>query len=299
MTASEGTTYLRSFKKAYIEITNACNLACDFCPGTTRAKRYMSREEFQTILTKLHGHVNQLYFHVMGEPCLHPELGTLLDIAEQHGFPVNLTTNGTLLYKHIDSALLEPALRKLSISLHSHACSGEYERYLEEVLAAVKELRAKRQIIISLRLWNNEAGGPNLKNEWVIRRIQSAFTDQPVDMEEWKDSRGIKIAKDLYLNLAEEFAWPDLRREEYGNDGFCHGLRDQIGILCDGTVIPCCLDGEGVISLGNLYTQSLEEIIDSARAKAIYEGFSNRKAAEELCRKCGYRGRFDRGEKRC
>ncbi len=281
---------MRSFKKAYIEITNACNLDCPFCPGNSRPIRFMRAEELHIILSRLRGSVNQLYFHVMGEPLLHPELGTFLDLASQYGFPVNLTTNGTLLRRHLDGALMKPALRKLSISLHSH--SGSDDAYLNDVISTVKALRAKRKIIVSLRLWNNGAGETNPENERVIERIRSAFPDAPIPTGE-TNGRGIKIGEDLYINLAEEFAWPDIQGISFGEKGFCHGLRDQIGILCDGTVVPCCLDGEGVINLGNLLTQSLEEILESPRARTIYDGFSNRNAVEELCRKCGYRGKFD------
>ena len=73
---------------------------------------------------------------------------------------------------------------------------------------------------------------------------------------------------------------------------FCYGLRDQLGILCDGTVVPCCLDHEGDLALGNLFHQNMEEILTTPRAVSIYEGFSRRKAAESLCRRCGYARRF-------
>ena len=94
------------------------------------------------------------------------------------------------------------------------------------------------------------------------------------------------------MEYGDKFDWPDLAAPDGGEGVFCHGLRDQLGILCDGSVVPCCLDHEGDITLGNLFTQSMEEILESPRAKAIYEGFSQRKAAEELCRKCGYARRF-------
>jgi hypothetical protein len=252
----------------------------------------MRHGEFESLLPKLSGRAAQLYFHVMGEPCLHPELGLFLDTAHAYGFGVNLTTNGTLLDKHQDTALLKPALRKLSISLHSHTQSKDYELYVEDVIASIKKLRAQRQIIIDLRLWNRQHQG-DTGNAWVIKKVHAAFSHRPIDMGEWTGHRGIQFAPDLYVNEAETFEWPDLNCPDRGSTGFCRGLRDQIGILCDGTAVPCCLDAEGILGLGNLFTQSLDEIIESPRARAIYEGFSNRTIAEELCRKCGYRQRFN------
>ena len=57
-------------------------------------------------------------------------------------------------------------------------------------------------------------------------------------------------------------------------------------------MIPCCLDGEGVINLGNVDDTDFGEIITNERSTNIIEGFSRREAVEELCRKCGYRKRF-------
>ena len=112
---------------------------------------------------------------------------------------------------------------------------------------------------------------------------------------EWQPVReGFRLAERIFLEYGERFDWPELTAGEGGGEGFCYGLRDQFGVLCDGTVVPCCLDHEGDIPLGNLFAQSLEEILSSPRAQAIYEGFSGRRAVEELCRKCGYAHRFTR-----
>ena len=97
----------------------------------------------------------------------------------------------------------------------------------------------------------------------------------------------------LYLERAGKFDWPDLSAGESGAQ-FCYGLRDQLGVLVDGTVVPCCLDHEGDVALGNLFTQPLTEILTSPRACALREGFSRRKPAEELCRRCGFAARFNK-----
>ena len=111
--------------------------------------------------------------------------------------------------------------------------------------------------------------------------------------EPWAtDRKGTRIGDRIFLEYGDKFDWPDLTAPEGSHRVFCHGLRDQIGVLCDGTVVPCCLDHEGDLALGNLHSQSMEEILASPRAKAIYDGFSRRSAPEELCRKCGYARRF-------
>ena len=110
---------------------------------------------------------------------------------------------------------------------------------------------------------------------------------------EWVRERlGTRIAHRTYLEYGDKFDWPDLTAPEGSQKIFCYGLRDQLGVLCDGTVVPCCLDHEGNLALGNLLNEDMETILNSPRAKAIYEGFSHREATEELCRKCGYARRF-------
>ena len=111
-------------KRAYIEITNICNLACSFCPGTKRPGRMMTAAEFCLLAEKLRGRVKYLYLHVMGEPLLHPELRGILSVAEELGFKVCITTNGTLLAKQEETLAAAPALHKISVSLHAMEGNG-------------------------------------------------------------------------------------------------------------------------------------------------------------------------------
>ena len=280
-------------KKAYVEITNACNRSCPFCPGTGRPRRFMSGEEFTLVLDRLRGKVQYLYLHVMGEPLLHPLLGRFLQMAGEAGFPVNVTTNGTLLGGVSGILLDAPALRQVSVSLHSLVEGEEGLRCLNEILAFAKDAQARGRPLVSLRLWNEGAGERNPANGWILQRLERAYGQEALYEAGAGDNRGVRLASGIYLNLASLFIWPDLALPELGERGFCMGLRDQLGILCDGTVVPCCLDGQGAMPLGNIFTQNIDEILSSPRATGIVNGFSRRVAVEELCRKCGYRQRFD------
>lgn len=253
----------------------------------------MSPGEFGIALERLRGRALCLYFHVMGEPLLHPEIGLLLEMAGASGFPVNLTTNGTLLGTAGEGLLGKPALRQLNVSLHSRSELGADSEYLDGVLSFVNELRSKNKTIIALRLWNRRDGMQDGNTALIIDRLAREFGCDRKNLDSMGDNRGVKLAEGVYLNLSAQFTWPSLDCEEIGSKGFCMGLRDQVGILCDGTVVPCCLDGGGELALGNIFIQSLEEISATPRATAIYDGFSRREAVEELCRRCGYRQRFD------
>lgn len=276
------------FKRAYIEITNVCNLRCSFCPGTTRTPCTMTPDQFRTAAQKLRPYTDYLYFHVMGEPLLHPQLAQLLQIADELGFRVCLTTNGTLLDQCAETLQNASALHKVSISLHSFEGNafGDMAAYLETVWAFCQSARC----IVSLRLWNE--GGANRRNG----EIEAFFSRKTgLDVQNLpRDPNGNrKLGETLYLESAQKFDWPDLGAKEQGVE-FCHGLRQQIAVLCDGTVVPCCLDGNGNIPLGNLFAQDLPGILSTPRAKAMVDGFSRRQPTEELCKKCGYAARFNR-----
>ena len=274
------------FWKVYLEISNICNLSCRFCPGTRRPKKAMTEEELAVLLPKLRPYTDFLYFHLMGEPLLHPKLERFLEMAGNYGFKVILTTNGTLLQKQQEMLLRSPALHKINISLHAFEANDltvPFAQYLADCFAFGKASNGKKLVVY--RLWNQ--GGENKQNEEILGTMHSFFPT------EWVRERlGTRIAHRTYLEYGDKFDWPDLTAPEGSQRIFCYGLRDQLGVLCDGTVVPCCLDHEGDLALGNLLNEDMETILISPRAKAIYEGFSHREAAEELCRKCGYARRF-------
>ena len=277
---------MKRFKKIYLEISNLCNLRCNFCPGTKRPPRAMTAEELNFLLPRLRPWADYLYFHLMGEPLLHPELERFLQLAGDAGFKVILTTNGTLLPKRQEMLLRSPALHKINISLHAFEAndlSVPFSQYLEGCFRFGQAAQGEK--IVSYRLWNN--GGLDSQNRDIVHTMHSFFP------REWVTERkGTRVGERIYLEYGDKFDWPDLSASESDRDVFCYGLRDQVGVLADGTVVPCCLDHEGDIALGNLFTQTMEQILSTPRAKAIYEGFSYGRAAESLCRKCGYAKRF-------
>ena len=277
---------MKRFNKIYLEISNVCNLSCGFCPGTRRAKHIMTEKEFSELMPKLRPWADYLYFHLMGEPLLHPNLDRFLQIAGEHGFKVILTTNGTLLKKQQEILLSAPALHKVNISLHAFEAndlSVSFEEYLHDCFTFGKAAEGRKLVVY--RLWNN--GGADALNQRILSAMEQHF---PTPW--WENRQGKRIGDHIFLEYGDKFDWPDLTAPEGSNRVFCYGLRDQIGVLCDGTVVPCCLDHEGDLPLGNLFRENMETVLDTQRAKAIYNGFTKKEAAEELCRKCGYARRF-------
>ena len=270
------------FNKAYVEITNVCNLDCPFCHGTKRVKRFMSVEEFRSAAEKLRPFTEYIYLHIMGEPLLHPELSDILGVCASLGFRVSVTTNGTLLDEKIDILLSSSAMYRICVSLHSFEVNAK-KTTLEKYIASVgnASLKAKeKNVLFSMRLWNG--GGDNSENGEIFRLISSFY---PPPYRE--NARGTTLADGVFIEYGEKFDWPDVDGHER-KVRFCMALRDQIGVLCDGTVVPCCLDADGEIPLGNIFTDDLTDIITSERATTIINGFSDGKPSESLCQTCGF-----------
>ena len=273
------------YRRVYVEITNQCNANCSFCPGTVRPPRRMSLEEFQLIADRLQGVTQYLYYHLMGEPLTHPQLPDMLRYARSLGYKSAITTNGKLL-PQVGDALLEAGIYKVNISIHSfeEGSRDQHIAYLDRCMDFA-EKASRAGTLVVFRLWNQgfDAG----RNIDTVALMHRRF---PGD---WVEGvQGTKVRDRFYLEYGERFAWPDMAAEEQEEGVFCYGLRDHFGILCDGRVVPCCLDREGAISPGNIYEQPIQEILANPRVQAMVDGFSNRKPTEDLCRRCGYARRF-------
>ena len=274
------------YSRAYVEITNVCNKSCSFCAGHKRAPARMSAEQFRAVAQQISNVTKFIYYHVMGEPLTHPQIGEFIRISSSLGLRSVVTTNGSLLPVRGDE-LIDSGVYKVNISVHSFESGSEeeYRKYIDGCLDFAD--RASRAgVLCILRLWNNGHDGG--RNEDILQQMREKFPDG-----EWKDdARGARIRHKLHFEYGERFEWPDMDAEDGGSDLFCYALRDHFAVLCDGTVIPCCLDHDGDLALGNIFSTNIEQIISSPRAKAILEGFDNHTAVEELCRKCGYARRF-------
>ena len=274
------------YSRAYVEITNICNMSCSFCHGTKRKKEQMSLGEFARIVGNLRGVTEYLYLHVLGEPLTHPMLPTFIEYASACGFKVAITTNGTLLDKRGDD-LIKAGVYKINVSLHSFEAADEakQEEYVRSCVSFADKA-SKAGVLTVLRLWNRTSECEIL-NDKTVETIREQLGDG------WTfGARGARIRDKLHLEYGDRFEWPDICGEDLGDKVFCHGLGDHFGILVDGSVVPCCLDAEGDMVLGNIFKEDIRAILSSERALSIKAGFENKKGVEELCRKCKYARRF-------
>ena len=260
-------------KKIYIEITNSCNLDCSFCIKNKRKSKFMSFNEFKTVLDKVSGYTNYLYFHVMGEPLLHPKINEFIDFAHER-FYINITTNGYLINR-----LKTKNIRQLNISVHSY--DPKYGISLHEYLDNIFEVVDKLDnTYISYRFWVKNKYSSDILD--IINKHYS--TDYLVD--DLKKANILK--KNVFINTNKEFVWPSLDNNINSSVGTCYALKDHIGILSDGTVVPCCLDSAGIINLGNIFDDELRNILNSKRVINLIDGFKRHEKREELCKKCNF-----------
>lgn len=255
----------------------------------------MSVETFKTAISQVSEVTRLVTFHLMGEPLVHPDLKTFLDLCEEANLKVFFVTNGVLIKD--SSLLLHKAIQQVSFSLHSFSDNfpGKdplpyLNRIFEFTEMAFKE---RPKLFINYRLWNlNSKKGLEENNNNYFEAIEKRFqVSIPRDWD-YKFKKNLVIKNYLSLHFDTEFTWPALELPMIGESGTCYGLRSHFGVLVDGTVVPCCLDKEGIISLGNLTQEPLKQILSSPRAQAMVQGFRNRKLQEDLCQRCQYIERF-------
>ncbi len=248
----------------------------------------MTVEEFRLIVEKIRPFTNYIYLHVLGEPLSHPQLNEILSIAESAGLNINITTNGGLLDRKKE-ILLSHSIRQVNISLHDaeeNISPLKWNNYLETVLDFSTMLAPKTYVC--LRLWNSTNEKSADFNTLCLEKIGKKFNLSSEFLNEKPIGNGVKLAEHIFLQRAPRFEWPDESNEHTQTKKTCYALRDHLAILADGQVIPCCLDADANMRLGNIFTEDLLAILETDRAKDIKKGFEQRKIVEPICATCGF-----------
>jgi len=286
------------FYRIYIEITNVCGLSCSFCPTKELPVKQMDLHFFDAIIKQAKPYTKEIACHVLGDPLTQSNLHEYLDIIHKYGMKAMLTTSGYFLKKHAYDTLFHPAVKQINISMNSfnkNDTSLTFDQYITPVLDLCKaKLERQEELFINLRVWNldemmSERGFNNtlfakLSNEFEVKLdLNTIYKEKP---------KSIRLDSKILVHFDTYFEWPSLKNQNYG-DGTCQGLSSHIAILASGKVVPCCLDCDGVIELGDLHAETLDSILNNKRTVAIINGFNEGKALEELCQKCSYKERFN------
>ncbi|MEA3384072.1 MAG: radical SAM/SPASM domain-containing protein [Campylobacterota bacterium] len=281
------------FHKVYIEITNICGLECTFCPTKNIKSNTMDLNFFENIIKQLPKYTKDIAFHIFGDPLTLSNLKDYLDLSLKYNLSVHITTTGYYLNKFDLNLFLHKAIKQINFSLNSYnknEMNISLNEYIKPMLNLC-ELKLKNKIhnFINFRLWNiDKQNSEDRFNNKVFSILSKKFN---IDLSNINFEKPIRVENQILINFDNYFKWPSLKDTTISN-GYCHGLTSQIGILSSGIVVPCCLDSFGVINLGNLKKNSLEDILQSKKSIEIVDGFKNNIAKEELCQKCTFKNRF-------
>lgn len=278
----------KRFKKIYIEITNRCNLNCSFCGKNKRDYRDMSLSEFELVINKIKRYTDYIYLHVKGEPLLYDNLDSLLSICDNTNIKVNITTNGVFLKEKLSVLINHFCIRQINISLHSE---NNKKSYFLDVFSSGKVLSTK--MFISYRIWDLKDYKLNKKSTEIVNKIIEFYNLSPVIVDKLYNDKNIKIASNTFVNKENIFTWPDVDNDILV-DGFCYGLKTHIAILSNGDIVPCCLDANGEIKLGNIFEDTLDVVLNGDTYKSLLKSFEDNKSLHPLCKSCNFKKRFNK-----
>lgn len=260
----------------------------------------MNLEKFDDINRQVKKLTNELAYHIVGDPLVLSNLHEYLDISLKHDLKVNIVTTANNLSSKQFDVLMNQSIRQINFSINSYNANSHkksLDKYLSPILDFCEYAVDKKQhFFINLRIWNlDDNQSAKEFNKQVFAKVNERFNSH-IDIEDIYKNRpkNIKIARMIFFNFDDYFNWPSLSNDFVSEEGFCYGLDSHFGILSSGKVVPCCLDKDGVVDLGNTNNSQLEDILTSSRVKAIQNGFKEGKIIEELCQKCEYRTRFDK-----
>ncbi len=286
------------FYRIYIELTNVCGLSCSFCPTKELPAKQMDLSFFESVIIQAKEYSKEIACHVVGDPLTQSNLDEYLDIIHKYGLKAVLTTSGYFLKKHRYDTLFHPCVKQINISLNSfnkNDTALTFEQYITPVLNLCREkLRREEELFINLRVWNlDEMMSEKSFNEILFSKLNEVF-DTKLELKTVyeKCPKSIRLASKIRVHFDNYFEWPSLKNKNYG-DGTCQGLQSHIAILASGKVVPCCLDCDGIIELGDMHAQNLKDILSNHRTVTMIEGFKAGKAVEALCQKCSYKERFN------
>ncbi|WP_187853936.1 radical SAM/SPASM domain-containing protein [Helicobacter pylori] len=278
----------KPFKKIYIELSDICGLQCSFCPNPKNIRGVMPLELFEKICKEAAPLTPIITFHVLGDPCKLKNLNHYLSTAKRFSLKVDLVTSGA--YLHNFETLLQDAIYQISISLDAgldnHNKLNQH-RYIQKILEFCHyKCEKNSEVFLNLRIQD----GTLEKHQNLIKPFLESF--ECVSLETLKSQGRARLFKKSFLNIQKTFKWPNLNAQNPLNQKskipYCYGLIKQIAILSNGVVVPCCMDTQAHINLGDLNHTPLKDVLNSQKAMAIKTHFLKGEALEPLCQNCSY-----------
>ena len=297
-------------KKIYIEISDICGLKCSFCPAPKGIRGVMNLEFFRKAVAESTHHTNLITLHILGDPLCVENLEQYLAVAKNANLKVEITTSGANLANLGDfDLLLNAPIKQVNFSLDALNELENRDFLLARIIDFCKYKRQiQSEIFVNLRIQKRA------RNRDLVAFLEREFGDFGVkNLERYLcDSQGkkcesrVKLGKKIIIDFREVFAWNLKGLDCFGdksprNDksfaefthGTCLALKTHIGILANGEIVPCCMDSQGILSLGNIKYTTLDLALKSKKAQEMLNGFRQNRIIEPFCKVCDYRKVFD------
>jgi radical SAM protein with 4Fe4S-binding SPASM domain len=227
-----------------VEPTNTCNLRCAFCfvtEGMNRPAGFMEFDLFEKIVDDCPG-LEHLCMHNWGEPLLNKDIFKMFDHARRAGVKhIVMNTNGTLLTDRMIDKIVDSPLSVIRFSIDGSAATFRRIRgvELEKIERNILKLRERK-----------EARRPALGMGVVFTVEEETQGDIDAYVAHWRDIVDhVRLQPKLIQGPRGEIC-PEPFGKDYG----------KLVVLWDGTVIPCCVDYNATLPLGNAWKDSVISI---------------------------------------
>jgi len=265
-----------------VESTNLCNLNCKMCTRREmkRPVGMMDFGLFRKIVDEAKkGGTEFLILHEMGEPLLHPKITEMIDYCEDNGIRAGISTNATLLTEKIGKKLLKSKLSEITLCM-----DGATKKTYEKIRQGANYETVKKNILRFLEM-KKKSGNTRMKAIVQLIEMDETVDEKEKFLEEWKKTSADKIFFKKFSTWADQVEGiKELAGQKHRYMNKLDAKRppcfipwQSVVVLWDGKVVPCCIDFDGKIELGDLTKQTLAEIWNGEPMKKLRKSHIDRK----------------------
>lgn len=308
-------------REAFLEITSRCNFRCRFCvhPQMRRPKMDMDANDAKRLIGQIAESfaIDHLSLHLYGEPLLHDRVNELARYATQNRLNVNLTTNGAMLTKTKLKAFLDDNVWRIVLSIqHDEKDFGtrragkrwtaqSYFGHIAKLVQFFIDYKSRHadcptrleihylltgDIKPGVQLIENDADVAKVLNWWG-KRLPDHFKPEsnPNPIEDQESGYRIQFGRDAYIRFKPAISFGNAVGEaapDQCDNGYCFFPDSVLCILSDGNLVPCCIDFEGEMKMGNALESDIVTVWNGSRAREIRAAFERGEAPTDRCRQC-------------
>ena len=281
-----------------IELTSSCNFRCLCCPTGNRSlgrkAEFMSADTFFNITSQCPGSLEAIRFIGWGEATLHPDLVEYISVASSIGILTHLNTNGSKMTHELARDLVCADLNSIKFSFQgvdrkSYAEMRNvdfFEGMIEAIVVTInaRELYWKNWTWIAASTtttWET----PEMIAEFCERLAplvdelsvgKTIFDFMDINKAKLNTKDRDRLARLMSASTGDDKAHPDPCPEVFG----------KLSIHADGSVVVCCNDFDGVVELGNVNTDHIEDMWRNPKIEAYRERLARKDYEAPLCRTC-------------